>query len=122
MENKGYDEGLLTLEDWTLTWSYEEEWSWFKVEYECGWYSYWETMHGDSWAPRDDNKKAVWNNDLWKFKGNFIPKPSKKSIMFQSINVVVVVVCLSVVCVCLREMSLGRNALLQTTIFSCCYI
>ncbi|XWS47612.1 hypothetical protein CRYUN_Cryun14cG0167100 [Craigia yunnanensis] len=75
MENKGYDGGLLTLEDWPLTWSYEEEWSWFKVGYECGWYSYWETMHGDSWAPRDDNKKAVWNNDLWKFKDNFIPKP-----------------------------------------------
>ncbi|XVF20811.1 hypothetical protein REPUB_Repub12eG0034800 [Reevesia pubescens] len=39
-ENEGDDGGLLTLDDWPLTWSYEEEWSWFKVGYECGWYSY----------------------------------------------------------------------------------
>ncbi|XWS75469.1 hypothetical protein CRYUN_Cryun01aG0091200 [Craigia yunnanensis] len=69
VENKGDDGGLLTLEDWPLTWSYEEEWSWFKVGYECGWHSYWETMNGDFWAPMtDDNKEPVWNDDLWNFK------------------------------------------------------
>ena len=68
VENKGDDGGLLTLEDWPLTWSYEEEWSWFKVGYECGWHSYWETVNGDFWAPMtDDNKEPVWN-DLWNFK------------------------------------------------------
>ncbi|XWS30707.1 hypothetical protein CRYUN_Cryun23aG0010900 [Craigia yunnanensis] len=77
LENKGDDGGLLTLDDWPSTWTYEEEWSWFKVGYECGWYSYWETMNGDFWTPmRDDNKEPVWNDDLWNFKdNNEITKP-----------------------------------------------
>ena len=76
-ENKGDDGGLLTLDDWPSTWTYEEEWSWFKVGYECGWHSYWETMNGDFWTPmRDDNKEPVWNDDLWNFKdNNEIKKP-----------------------------------------------
>ncbi|KAK6266537.1 hypothetical protein QUC31_017374 [Theobroma cacao] len=76
VEKKGDDDGGLTLEDWPLTWSFEEELTWFKAGHQCGWYSYWETMNGDFWKPKDDNQEDFWNDEPWNFDGkNEIPKP-----------------------------------------------
>ncbi|KAK6279761.1 hypothetical protein POUND7_020028 [Theobroma cacao] len=75
VEKKGDDDGGLTLEDWPLTWSFEEELTWFKAGHQCGWYSYWETMNGDFWKPKDDNQEDFWNDEPWNFDGkNEIPK------------------------------------------------
>ncbi|XVE72067.1 hypothetical protein DITRI_Ditri11bG0009000 [Diplodiscus trichospermus] len=71
VETKGNEGEMLTLADWPLTWSHEEEWSWFKVGYECGWHSYWDAVSDDYWAPvSGHSNELVWDDDLWNFKDN----------------------------------------------------
>ncbi|MBA0847025.1 hypothetical protein Goshw_011291 [Gossypium schwendimanii] len=69
VENKGDGVEELTLDDWPITFRFDEEWPWSKVRYESGWYSCWETMNGDFWTPvRDHSQESVWSGDLWEFK------------------------------------------------------
>ncbi|KAH1131116.1 hypothetical protein J1N35_002494 [Gossypium stocksii] len=69
VENKGDGVEELTLDDWPITFRFDEEWPWSKVRYDSGWYSCWETMNGDFWTPvRDHSQESVWSGDLWEFK------------------------------------------------------
>ncbi|KAK5817958.1 uncharacterized protein LOC108458977 [Gossypium arboreum] len=69
VENNGDDAEELTLDDWPITFRFDEEWAWSKVRYDSGWYSCWETMNGDFWTPmRDHSQESVWSGDLWEFK------------------------------------------------------
>ncbi|MBA0757349.1 hypothetical protein Gotri_020453 [Gossypium trilobum] len=69
VDNKGEGVEELTLDDWPITFRFDEEWPWSKVRYDSGWYSCWETMNGDFWTPvRDHSQESVWSGDLWEFK------------------------------------------------------
>ncbi|KAH1131119.1 hypothetical protein J1N35_002497 [Gossypium stocksii] len=68
-EKKGDSVEELTLDDWPITFRFDEEWPWSKVRYDSGWYSCWETMNGDFWTPvRDHSQESVSSGDLWEFK------------------------------------------------------
>ncbi|KAK5817961.1 uncharacterized protein LOC108458978 [Gossypium arboreum] len=69
VENKGDGVEELTLDDWPITFRFDDEWPWSKVRYDSGWYSCWESMNGDFWTPvRDPSQESVWSGDLWEFK------------------------------------------------------
>ncbi|TYG60644.1 hypothetical protein ES288_D07G083900v1 [Gossypium darwinii] len=69
VDNKGEGVEELTLDDWPITFRFDEEWPWSKVRYDSGWYSCWENMNGDFWTPvRDHSQESVWSGDLWEFK------------------------------------------------------
>ncbi|TYJ25906.1 hypothetical protein E1A91_A07G080700v1 [Gossypium mustelinum] len=69
VEDNGDDAEELTLDDWPITFRFDENWPWSKVRYDSGWYSCWETMNGDFWTPmRDHSQESVWSGDLWEFK------------------------------------------------------
>ncbi|TYI18346.1 hypothetical protein ES332_A07G083400v1 [Gossypium tomentosum] len=65
VENKGDGVEELTLDDWPITFRFDDEWPWSKVRYDSGWYSCWESMNGDFWTPvRDPSQESVWSGDL----------------------------------------------------------